>query len=273
MPLDRDPSISWKELVVAALLEAGGEAHLSQLNHLIEGHPKTAFNPTWRDTIRRVVRQYSTFEPVPPDRSGVYRYVGEPVLQPPLEVTISAEPTQENHGTMQGALAQLGRLYGYDTFIPAADRSSRLFEGTTLQHFSTLTSLGGVTLDATTRRRLEQIDVVWTIEDTDGTPWPRYAFEVEHSTGVRSGLERMRNLPSRFDALMYIVAPGDSERSRFQTYVQESGYRQMSNRLTFVQYSEVREMYNLASRHDRLRLDLGFKYGTRLLAEATMEQD
>ena len=50
--------LTWKDVVAEALGELGGEAHLSDINAKIEGHPKTKTNPTWQDTIRRVVREY-----------------------------------------------------------------------------------------------------------------------------------------------------------------------------------------------------------------------
>jgi hypothetical protein len=258
MPIPSDPNVSWKELVAAALDEAGGQAHLSQINDLIQGHSKTATNPTWRDTIRRVVRQYNIFEPVPPDRSGIYRLAGHSA--PPISPTVDLQQgvDEDNHGAIQGALASLGRLYGYDTFIPATDRSSRTFNGVALNRYVTLTSMQQVTIDTATRRRLEQIDVLWTTEDIDGAPWPRYAFEVEHTTGIRSGLERLRNLPLRFNTRMYIIAPGDRERSRFSAYMQEPAYRQMSSALFFAEYDSIREIYELATRHELLRANLGF---------------
>ncbi len=256
MPLPHRADISWKALVAAALSESGGEAHLTQLNEIIDGHPKTATNPTWRDTIRRVVRQYSVFEPVPPARSGVYRYVGEPQPLPPAEVTIPAEPTEESHGAMQGILASLGTLYGYETYIPANDRKSRSFGGRPLEVFSTLGDIGGVTDDSPARRRLEQIDVLWASEDIDGAPWLRYAFEVEHTTGIRSGLDRLRNLTVRFQTRRFIVAP-DRMRMRFDTYMREPAYRQMQTSLFFADYSRVSELYSLATRHEQARSSLG----------------
>ena len=74
--------LTWKDIVVEALRSLGGEAHLRDINAAVEDHPKTATNPTWRDTIRRVVRQYTVFQPVPPERSGVYRLVD--IVPPPL---------------------------------------------------------------------------------------------------------------------------------------------------------------------------------------------
>lgn len=47
--------LTWKDIVKDALLKLGGQGHLSEINKVVEGHPKTKTNPTWRDTIRRVV--------------------------------------------------------------------------------------------------------------------------------------------------------------------------------------------------------------------------
>jgi hypothetical protein len=74
--------LTWKDVVADALRDLGGQAHLSEINEKVKGHPKTKTNPTWRDTIRRVVRQYRIFEPVPPERSGVYRLVEAEVASP-----------------------------------------------------------------------------------------------------------------------------------------------------------------------------------------------
>jgi len=74
--------LTWKDVVRNALLELGGQGHLSEINKIVEGHTKTKTNPTWRDTIRRVVRQYKIFEPVPPERSGIYKVVEEVTIKP-----------------------------------------------------------------------------------------------------------------------------------------------------------------------------------------------
>lgn len=67
-------SETWKDVVQQALRRLGGEASLAVINAEVAGHPKCATNPTWRDTIRRVVRQYKIFEPLDPSkRTGIYR--------------------------------------------------------------------------------------------------------------------------------------------------------------------------------------------------------
>ena len=91
---------TWKEVVAEALAELGGEAHLSQIYDQVQGHAKTATNPTWQDTIRRVVRQYRVFEPVPPNRSGIYKLV-DLETPPPQSQDIDSEDPEINHGIVQ----------------------------------------------------------------------------------------------------------------------------------------------------------------------------
>jgi hypothetical protein len=94
--------LTWKDVVKEVLLELGGQAHLSEINAKVEGHPKTKTNPTWKDTIRRVVRQYKIFEPVPPERSGVYKLVEEVSIKPESQ-GFTKEP-EIDHGIAQGML-------------------------------------------------------------------------------------------------------------------------------------------------------------------------
>src|SRR5437764_13006755 len=55
---------TWAEIVSVALKELGGEAHLKEINRLVERSPRTKKNETWPSTVRRVVRQSARFEPI-----------------------------------------------------------------------------------------------------------------------------------------------------------------------------------------------------------------
>jgi len=96
--------LTWKDIVRDALLELGRQGHLSEINKIVEGHPKTKTNPTWRDTIRRVVRQYKIFEPLPPERSGIYKVVEETHIKPGAQ-NFTEEP-EIDHGIAQGIQTQ-----------------------------------------------------------------------------------------------------------------------------------------------------------------------
>lgn len=201
---------TWKDVVRNALVKLGGQGHLKDINRLVKGHPKTRTNPTWEDTIRRVVRQYTIFQPVPPNRSGLYRLVEQPNVEAEPE-NLKEGPV--DHGIAQGMLLTLGRMYGYETFAPATDRTSRSFQGKSLADFSTVTDCATF-CGKNSLARVRQIDAIWLAEDNDGV-YPVYAFEVEHTTGVRSGMDRLVELPERYAARLFVVAPGEDERSLF----------------------------------------------------------
>lgn len=244
--MPRFPSTeTWKDVVRQALEELGGEGHLKQINQKLKSHPKTKTNPTWRDTIRRVVRQYSIFEPVPPERSGRYRLVQEvPVEAEPQSI---GEAGSFNHEVVQGMLLALGRLYGYETFAPASDRKNKEFQGQRLADFATVTDCSEFCGRAL--RRVSQIDAIWLNEDNEG-PYPVYAFEVEHTTKVRSGMDRLVEIPDRYKASLFVIAPGEDERQLFDRFVVQNKFRRFRERMHFREYGQLDSLYNAAVKHD-----------------------
>ena len=253
---DISQDVTWKDVVRDALAKLGGEGHLNDINRLVRNHPKTKTNPTWKDTIRRVVRQYVIFEPVEPERSGIYRLVEQP--------TVNAEPESLqakdslDHSTAQGMLLTLGRMYGYETFAPATDRTSRLFQGKRLADFSTITDCAEF-CGKNSLARVRQIDAIWLSEDNDGV-YPVYAFEVEHSTGVRSGMDRLVELPERYAVKLYVVAPGDDERSTFEGLIRLNKFRKFRERMSFRDYSQLDALYNSAVQHEENSKSFGISH-------------
>jgi hypothetical protein len=247
------PNPTWKEVVRDALAKLGGQGHLNQINAVVEDHPKTQTNPTWKDTIRRVVRQYAIFEPVPPARSGVYRLIEESELRAAPESMTGAE--KDDHGIAQGMLLVLGRIYGYETFAPATDRTTRKFQGRPLSHLATITDCAGF-CGKTSLPRVRQIDAIWLTEDNEG-PYPVYAFEVEHTTKVRSGMDRLVEIPERYAANLFVIAPGDEEHRLFETLLNQNRYRRFRDRLRFRNYQDVEAVYNAAVSHEKTRSSFG----------------
>ena len=244
---------TWKDVVRQALQELGGHGHLKEINQKVKNHPKTRTNPTWQDTIRRVVRQYSIFEPVPPQRSGVYRLVEEPPVEAKPQTV--GEVGTFDHGVVQGMLLALGRLYGYETYAPVSDRVSKEFQGQRLADFATVSNCSGF-CGRTTVRRVGQIDAIWLAEDNEG-PYPVYAFEVEHTTKVRSGMDRLVEIPDRYKATLFVVAPGGEERELFDRLVLQNKFRRFRERMHFREYGELDSLYNAAVNHDTARSSFG----------------
>ncbi len=237
---------TWKDVVRDALVKLGGQGHLDDISKLVKNHPKTRTNPTWKETIRRVVRQYAIFQPLPPNRSGLYRLVEQPGVDAEPESLRDKSPV--DHGTAQGMLLTLGRMYGYETFAPATDRTSRSFQGRSLADFSTVTDCAEF-CGKNSLSRVRQIDAMWLAEDNDGV-YPVHAFEVEHTTGVRSGMDRLVELPERYAARLFVVAPGENERATFDGLIKLNKFRKFRERMRFRDYTELDALYNSAVKHE-----------------------
>lgn len=245
--------LTWKDLVKDALLELGGQGHLSDINRIIEGHPKTKTNPTWRDTIRRVVRQYKIFEPVPPERSGIYKLVEEILIRP--EWQGFAEKPEVNHGIAQGMLVTLGRIYGYETYAPPHDQTTRKFQDKPLRDYVTVSDCTNI-FRGPNLSKIREIDSLWFDEDDYGL-FPVYAFEVEETTRVKSGLDRLLKIPRRFPTQFFIIGPSTKERDLFDQYINQTPFRDFKDNFLFRLYKELEELYNSALIHNDLREQFG----------------
>jgi len=180
---------AWKDIVKDTLLKLGGQGHLSDINKIVEGHPKTKTNPTWRDTIRRVVRQYKIFEPVPTEKSGIYKVVEQVPIR--LEAQGFAKERETNHGIAQGMLATIGKIYGYETYVPQHDQTIRNFQGKPLSDLVSVSDCTDI-FRGPNLAKIREIDVLWFDEDDYGL-FPVYAFEIEETTRVKSGSDRLLN--------------------------------------------------------------------------------
>jgi len=254
MPTKMDEQkLTWKDVVRDALLKLGGQGHLSEINKIVEGHPKTKTNPTWRDTIRRVVRQYKIFEPVSPERSGIYKVVEEISIRPEAQ-GFTKEP-EINHGIAQGMLVTLGKIYGYETYAPPHDQTIRSFLGKPLRDFVTVSDCTDI-FRGPNLSKIREIDSLWFDEDDYGL-FPVYAFEVEETTRVKSGLDRLLKIPRRFPARFFVIGPSTKEKDLFERYINQTPFRDFKDRFLFKLYGELEELYNAALIHNDRREQFG----------------
>jgi len=89
------------------------------------------------------------------------------------------------------------------------------------------------------------IDCIWF---KNGRFMPA-VMEVEHTTGVKSGLMRMlnfsRKLP-RFDDTRYVIVAPDDDRDKVIRYANEDSFRELDAR--YFAYSAVEELYAICQR-------------------------
>jgi hypothetical protein len=231
----------------------GGQGHLAEINKNIEGHSKTKTNPTWQDTIRRVVRQYKIFEPVPPERSGTYRLVEE--FQIKTEPQGFTKEPEIDHGIAQGMLVTLGKIYGYETYIPPHDQTIRKFQDKPLRDYVTVSDCTDI-FEGPNLVKIRGIDVLWFDEDDYGL-FPVDAFEVEETTRVKSGLDRLLKIPRRFPVNFFIIGPSTKEKDLFDQYISQTPFRDFRDRFLFKLYNELEELYNSALVHNERREQFG----------------
>jgi len=233
-----NPPPTWKQLVAESLASLGGEAPLSALIEALHVHPLRPRTATWQATVRRVVRQYKVFEPFK-TKGGRAAYR---LLQESQVPETGSVPFADAHGEVQGMLLQIGRICGYETFTNTTDRVTRRLQGESIAQFATVRndaqSLRGLPLE-----RIRTIDVMWMAEDAEGL-YPKIAFEVEESTKVKNGLIRLLRIPQRYHTLLYVIGKGQQEFGLFSRYIQDSPFREHSNRLCFRYYTDVKSFFS-----------------------------
>jgi len=249
--------VTWKELVADALKNAGGTASLREITSSLKNNLLRPQSATWEATIRRVVRQYRIFEPVKMETGlAGYRLVEQP--QPSAK---SSTDKSDPHGEQQGMLLQLGILCGYETFTNSTDKTIRRFGGESISSFATVRN-DADSLSALPLKKMQNTDVMWMAEDSEGL-FPRYAFEVENSTGVKSGLIRLLRIPERFGTKLYIVGSSDTEAGLFSRFMTESPFRQHASRFQFCFYDEVKEFHQNGTVFDQRRRTWRIEFGER----------
>ena len=157
---------------------------------------------------------------------------------------ISAE--ESFHSVLQGRLLEIGNLRGFQTFCP---NKTKKFNDKTLEDLATLKACPE--LQFSDYSLLRQIDVVWF--KTRGSNYiPEYAFEVELSTGVWSGVGRMLTLLDYSNVNLYIIG---NDKKKFGQVV--SSYPENEHRYNFVPANLLGELYSAELNLIQLRIDIG----------------
>jgi hypothetical protein len=169
------------------------------------------------------------------------------LLVPPR---ITAEPKntveESLHAVLQGRLIEIGNLRGYETYCP--DKSKK-FNEKTLEEITTLDSCPQ--LQFSDYSLLRQIDVMWF--KPKGTNYiPEYAFEVELSTGVWSGVGRMATLLDYSNVGLYVIA---NDSKKFSQVI--SSFHEYAGRYRFVPNDLLGQLYAAERNLRELRLDIG----------------
>ena len=90
------------------------------------------------------------------------------------------------------------------------------------------------------RNSAKEIDVIWFDENEN----PKLCLEVEHTTDITKGLNRLYQL--RQFNLEFVIVSSEDRRSKFNIEVSKAPHRSIKERYRFVSYEELTELYQLA---------------------------
>lgn len=171
----------------------------------------------------------------------------ELLLRPP-QIKLQERSTVEEslHSVIQGRLIEIGNLRGFQTYCP--DKSKK-FNNKMLGEISSLQSCPE--LQFSDYKLLRQIDVLW-FRNRGSNLIPEYAFEVELSTGVWSGVGRMATLLDYNNVGLYVIA---NDKRKFQQVM--NSFSDYQERYKFVENDSLGHLYSAEINLRELRIEIG----------------
>jgi len=147
------------------------------------------------------------------------------------------------HREAQMLLLKMGRFLGFDTYCP--DKSYEAY-GEKLGDYVSLQELPTMFIGKELVPFVSQIDVIWFSENV-----PEYAFEVEESTGVGSGLNRLNQL-TPIAKKLFVIAPAKEYRT-YEKFMHGNTYNKEKGKFTFKDYGQLEKYFNSVSEFATLR--------------------
>ncbi len=151
----------------------------------------------------------------------------------PTEIILPIPPKIKeinNHSEAEFILLKLGQVLGYDTYSP--DRNEKAY-GQKLEDLISFNEIPQFTTPSLLDT-IKKIDVIW-FEDE----FPVYCFEIEHTTGVTTGLVRLANV-SQLNTKLFVVAP-EKVLEKFITETKKLIFRRV--RYIFRSYKDLISFY------------------------------
>ena len=160
--------------------------------------------------------------------------------------TIDAKRT---HTQMQIALIKIGNALNFKCWIASNDRSIQVGEQRISDLQGVLPSLESAQIlyNSESKHFASLVDCIWFSQDLNHIP---AMIEIEHSTGVTSGLTRMLKVKEAIPAVnmsFAIVAPNDL-RNKVVSEANTQAFNSLNTK--FMPYSTVRELYGLIQRYN-----------------------
>ncbi len=233
-----------------ALEESGGVATLGEIYRRALAIPNCRWGTkTPYATIRRILQtRPELFFKIRPGLWGLKAQERQILNQLHIGATATDEQEQRfNHSYFQGLLVEIGKLRGYQTFVPRQDQN-KLFLLRKLGTLVSLEKLPPFTYPALVRKA-GSIDVVWM----NHRGFPEAFFEVEHTTNFISALVKFGEFID-FRVRFRIVAD-ESRKKQFDDTVSQAQFEMIRGLVKFVSYTQVAEYHSRLSALAQVQAD------------------
>lgn len=211
-----------------------------------KGHKHLMWKPDVPHTANMIVEAKTDIEISEiPSQEVIYESLSLPqhLSENPLDIKI-----KRRHAQIQIALYFIGKQLGYKTWIAENDKGLEYQNKKICEYEGILSSLKDNTLlsnfsnDIVDKARL--IDCIW-FDSNKSIP---AVMEVEHTTGVTSGLNRMKIFRDLIPSIKtrYVIVASDDDRNKV---IEKAGVEHFKDlEVRFFSYSAVEELYALCQR-------------------------
>ena len=244
--------VQWGDLIERLITENAGIASLSflyQNAHKYKKLPAGDWQKTLRGVLYREVKRGRFIKvglgvyglPTFSVESSAYSSAivqGEPIYF----ITNAKDP----HSTIEGMLIELGNFYDFLTYTC---NKNKIFDGKRLSSIEALHEIPYFTYEELIRI-VRKIDVVWFSKKAKHI-FPKYIYEVEHSTDFSSSMLKMYQLKD-FDT-KFILTSWESRKEICDQRMNQEPFSQLKSKFAFRSFELIAQLYFSAVSHFELQ--------------------
>jgi len=231
------------EAIQKVMEDNHGTASLEIIYKNIEKYYPTAKNShEWEAGIRgvlyREIRNNKRFKKIGLSIYALKDYVEE--LKPKKDDKVRM------HSYIEGICIEIGNFKNFQTYT--ADPSASYRDNLSLLNIASMNDIPQFSYNEIVQEA-KRMDVIWF--NPKGLCFPQKVFEVVDSIGTLNGAFNRCLQLKNFRTEFFIVAP-EQHRNKFNQTMNLESYKESSERFKFINYDEITELYDNASRVNKI---------------------